>query len=128
MKNKNFKQNQYNKKKIGFLIFVLIFFFLCFDLFFGLFLFDKKRDSHPVNLSFDVKKIKSPCREIPIEDRVASKRLKSSQRIHQLTKLMDSPIDWVFKDIHGHVIDLYCLREKKNCYYQLLGHLVSPLY
>jgi len=26
---------------------------------------------------------------------------------------MDTPIDWVFEDIHGHVIDLYCLREKK---------------
>ena len=114
MKNEIFEQNQYNGKFAFLIFFLFLFLFaICFDFLFGLFLFDKKRNSHPVNLSFDVEKIKTPCREISIKDKAASKKLKASERIHQLTKLMDSPIDWVFKDIHGHVIDLYCLREKK---------------
>ena len=103
----------FNKKKIFLLIFSLFLFFaFCFDLQFGLFFFDKKDNNNSFNLSSDIKKIKSPCREVPTESQ-DSKKLSSSQRIQKLTKLMDTPIDWLFKDIHGNVIDLYCLRGKK---------------
>ena len=103
----------FNKKNFFLLIFSLFLFFaFCFDLQFGLFFFDKKEKNNSFNLSSDIKKIKSSCREVSTESQ-DSKKLSSSQRIQKLTKLMDTPIDWLFKDIHGNVIDLYCLRGKK---------------
>ena len=104
----------FNKKKILLLIFSLFLFFaFCLDLQFGLFFFNKKEKNNIVDLSSDIKKIKSPCREVSIDNQEDSKKLNPPQRIQKLAKLMDTPIDWIFKDIHGHVIDLYCLRGKK---------------
>ena len=64
-------------------------------------------------LKRDAQNIKSPCREVSIGNKAKLKKSSSPQRIQQLTKLMDTPIDWIFKDIQGYVIDLYCLREEK---------------
>ena len=58
------------------------------------------------------RKIKTPCRQAFLVE--TKQPFKSPlSRIDKLTKLADTPIDWLFKDIYGNIIDLYCLREKK---------------
>lgn len=76
--------------------------------------FPKQKPEHFSDLKRDTEKIKSSCREVSIENKVKFKKISPSQRIQQLIKLMDTPIDWTFNDIHGQVIDFYCLREKKS--------------
>ena len=104
--------NHLSKKYIFvFILFLFIAFIFYFG--FGKEFFKKPSSKQPFHLNSDSKKIKSPCREVSMTNGMGSKTVNSSQRVQKLTRLMDTPIDWVFKDIHGHVIDLYCLRDKK---------------
>ena len=54
--------------------------------------------------------IASPCRTV--SQKLVSKS--NLNRAQKLNRLMDTSIDWVFKDIKGEVIDLYCLRGGKK--------------
>lgn len=101
-------------KKLGFIFVFLLVFVLLSYLGFKTEFFKRQKLENASLLKSDIEKIKSPCREVYVENKVESKKLSSPQRIQQITKLMDAPIDWIFKDIHGNVIDLYCLRERKT--------------
>ena len=94
----------FRHKKALFFI-VSISFFLAFlflnKSFFNLF---KKQVSNKVSGD---KLIKTSCREVPVKKKV------ELTRIQKLDRLTREPIDWVFKDIYGEVIDLYCFRDKK---------------
>ncbi len=57
--------------------------------------------------------VKSPCRADFAKTAARYKKIHSSKKNKQFLKLMSAPIDWLFKDIHGQVIDLYCFRGKK---------------
>ena len=52
----------------------------------------------------------SACRTFP-QKPVSKSNL---NRIQKLNHLMDTAIDWTFKDIKGEVIDLYCFRGEKK--------------
>ena len=69
---------------------------------------EEKNNSH-----LRQEKMQSSCREISVKNHIESKKLSPSQISQQLVKLMDTPIDWFFKDIHNDIIDLYCFRGKK---------------
>ena len=101
----------FNKRKTIFFVFLTV--SIGFSVVFFKFTLLDNKENNNVSLSSNIKKIKSPCREISIENKMESKKINSSQRIQKLTKLMESPIDWIFRDIYGDVIDLYCLRGKK---------------
>ncbi len=60
-----------------------------------------------------VKTIKSSCREVSVNNQANFKNVKASKRIYKITQLMNTPIDWLFKDIENNIIDLYCLRGEK---------------
>ena len=57
-------------------------------------------------------KIKSPCRDAYLKEKNLNLKFKTSQNIQKLTFLMENPIDWIFKDTRGDLIDLYCFRGK----------------
>ena len=54
--------------------------------------------------------LKSSCRLVPNRPFANS----SLNRAEKLNRLMDTAIDWVFTDLKGELIDLYCLRGKKK--------------
>ena len=107
-----------SKKKV---IFLFISLFLSFVLSFWFVFYFFKKDSkiflNPsknvknVDSSSEIKTISTPCRTVSLLPEPDLKH--SVQRIKKLDKLMNSPIDWVFRDIHGNVVDFYCLRGKK---------------
>ena len=66
------------------------------------------------NSSTPVTTIKSPCRGFIDKKINSQKKIIISKRIDQLNALMELPIDWIFKDIKGEVIDLYCYRDQKK--------------
>ena len=55
------------------------------------------------------KNITSSCRAFPQKFYSNS----NLNRMQKLNRLMDTAIDWVFTDLNGEVIDLYCLKDKK---------------
>ena len=104
----------FDKKRFLFFIFLFCLLFVVLFYFqFISFIFNEKTSKHSFNVN-NVKKIKSSCRELSLESKDASENRDSPQRIQQLSQLMDRPINWVFQDIHGDVIDLYCLRNNQN--------------
>lgn len=85
----------------------------------------EKNNQNIQSFSYQKQKISTSCREIFIDN--AKKVIESTpQRFEQVNKLMTTPIDWVFKDIHGQVLDLYCLREKKNIIIHFWATWCSP--
>ena len=64
----------------------------------------------PEALSVAGEGIKTPCRFLKQKPRFSSPSL---DRREKLDHLMNKPLDWVFKDIHGNVIDIHCLRGNK---------------
>ena len=52
------------------------------------------------------KTLQTPCREVSVFTKTAEKN-----RIEKLNHLMEQPLNWVIKDIHGEVIDFYCIRK-----------------
>ena len=104
---------KYLSKRNSFVFFLFLAVAFIYYFGFGKKILKKSELKQPFPVNSNLKRIKSPCREVSVKNKVKLKTDGSSQRIQKLTKLMDTPIDWIFKDIHGHVIDLYCLREKK---------------
>lgn len=110
MKTEKFKM----KKQMAFLI-IILFFALVLSSYFG---FKKDFFRKPTQGNFshfqeNISQIQSPCRELSL-NKGSEKTATASESLQRLTKWMDQPIDLVFKDIKGSVIDLYCFRGKKR--------------
>ena len=106
-----------SRKRIFFFVFLPVMAGLCFCFAFlafqegawkSLFLGGKNRPSAP---SFRQGGTQSPCRAVPFPPPGPPRA--SLSRREKLDRLMNKPLDWVFKDIHGDVIDLYCFRGDK---------------
>ncbi|MCZ0932532.1 MAG: TlpA disulfide reductase family protein [Oligoflexia bacterium] len=90
-----------------------LFFFILFLFVFSSFLFIFKKDFLNIfntSKSSFAENIKSSCRTVPQKSALKS----NWNRMQKLNRLMDTAIDWVFTDLNGEVIDLYCLRGKKK--------------
>ena len=101
---RNITLKQIYYKGAFFILFV--FSFLC------LFYFFKKQNISfsPTSKKITEKEIKSPCRTVPQNSNLKTRL----SRAEKLNHLMDTAIDWVFTDVKGEMIDLYCLRGEKK--------------
>ena len=91
------------------LLFLVPFFYLGFNKNF----FEKNNTENSSYFKKNIQRLKSSCREVSIETENLDKKRKISNSLQKLTALMDKPIDLIFTDIEGHVIDFYCLKGKK---------------
>jgi len=104
-----------SKNKILFSIFIFCVAVLCFIQAKSFFMSAKTENQSLVPFQT----FQSPCRGLVTLEKQNQKKILFSKRVDRLDRLMRTPIDWVFKNIKGEVIDLYCYREKK----QVLIHL-----
>ncbi len=84
------------------------------------------RDQNDPSLQ-GVKNLKSPCRGLVSKKSLKKqKKIIFSKRADQLNQLMETPIDWIFKDIKGDSFDLYCYRGKKGVVINLWATWCPP--
>ncbi len=120
------------KNIILFLSFALIvlgfLYFIFYQSLFGFFeiqksFFSKKKSQGHVFSS----NLKSPCRDLTGKGELKKqKAILFSNRVDRLNELMETPIDWIFKNIKGEVFDLYCYRGKKRILINLWATWCPP--
>lgn len=86
---------------------------------------DKILQKNTLALQKNIQSFKSPCREMTNKD-IFQKNKSKLTRVNKLNRLMEQPIDWMFKDIKGEVIDLYCYRNKKKVLINLWATWCPP--
>ena len=98
----------FSRQALVFLIFGIFLTFIFLDFWFQILFFSK--------INYTGNSLESVIRQSACikENTKSLKNLNGSfTRVEKMKRLMNHPLDWVFKDIHGQVIDLYCLKESQ---------------